>query len=57
MMNITPKQYLENLVNNKQCYDLDNGKVALYHKDIEHMAAYFDISVDVVKHFCLLPSH
>jgi len=47
MMNITPKQYLENLVNNKQCYDLDNGKVALYHKDIEHMAAYFDISVDV----------
>jgi hypothetical protein len=46
-MNITPKQYLENLVNNKQCYDLDNGKVALYHKDIEHMAAYFDISVDV----------
>lgn len=47
MMNITPKQYLENLINNKQCYDLDNGKVALYHKDIEHMAAYFDISVDV----------
>jgi hypothetical protein len=46
-MNITPKQYLENLINNKQCYDLDNGKVALYHKDIEHMAAYFDISVDV----------
>ena len=46
-MNITPKQYLENLVNNKQCYDLDNGKVALYHKDIEHMAAYFDISVAV----------
>ncbi len=44
---MTPKQYLENLVNHKQCYDLDNGKVALYHKDIEHMAAYFDISVDV----------
>lgn len=47
MINMTPKQYLETLVNNKQCYDLDNGKVALYHKDIEHMAAYFDISVDV----------
>lgn len=44
---MTPKQYLENLINNKQCYDLDNGKVALYHKDIEHMAGYFDISVDV----------
>jgi hypothetical protein len=47
MINMTPKQYLENLINNKQCYDLDNGKVALYHKDIEHMAGYFDISVDV----------
>jgi hypothetical protein len=45
--NLTPKEYLENLINNKQCYDLDNGKVALYHKDIEHMAAYFDVSVDV----------
>jgi len=44
---MTPKQYLETLVNNKQCYDLDNGKVALYHKDIEQMAGYFDISVDV----------
>src|SRR5210317_811508 len=47
MNNINPKQYLENLIQNKQCYDLDNGKVALYHKDIEHMAAYFDISTDV----------
>lgn len=47
MINMTPKQYLETLVNNKQCYDLDNGKVALYHKDIEQMAGYFDISVDV----------
>ena len=45
--NLTPKEYLETLINNKQCYDLDNGKVALYHKDIEHMAAYFDVSVDV----------
>lgn len=44
---MTPKKYLENLINNKQCYDLDNGKVALYHKDIEQMAVYFDISVDV----------
>ena len=44
---MTPKEYLETLINNKQCYDLDNGKVALYHKDIEHMAAYFDVSVDV----------
>jgi len=45
--NLTPKQYLESLIQNKQCYDLDNGKVALYHKDIEHMAAYFDITTDV----------
>ena len=45
--NLTPTQYLENLINQRQCYELDNGKVALYHKDIEHMAAYFDVSVDV----------
>jgi len=47
MINMTPKEYLETLINNKQCYDLDNGKVALYHKDIEQMAGYFDVSVDV----------
>lgn len=46
-MNITAKQYLEKLINDNQCYQLDNGKVALYHKDIEKMANYFGIETDV----------
>jgi len=47
MIDKTPKQYLEELINNHQCYQLDNGKVALYHKDIEHMANYYGIETDV----------
>jgi len=47
MNNITPKQYLEQLINDNQCYHLDNGKVALYHKDIEKMANYYGIETDV----------
>jgi len=47
MINKTPKQYLEELINNNQCYQLDNGKVALYHKDIEQMAYFYNIEVDV----------
>jgi hypothetical protein len=43
----TPKQYLEEIINKNQCYQLDNGKVALYHKDIEQMANYFGIETDV----------
>lgn len=47
MNSITPKQYLESLIEKNQCYQLDNGKVALYHKDIEHMANYYGIETDV----------
>lgn len=43
----TPRQYLEELLAKNQCYPLDNGKVALYHKDIEHMANYYGIETDV----------
>ena len=47
MIDKTPKQYLEELINNHQCYQLDNGKVALYHKDIEQMANTFGVETDV----------
>ena len=44
---MTPEQYVQQLIHEKKCYELDSGKVALYHSDIEKMAAYYNISVDV----------
>ena len=44
---MTPEQYVQQLIHEKKCYELDNGKVALYHSDIEKMAAYYNITVDV----------
>lgn len=44
---MTPDQYVQQLIHEKKCYELDSGKVALYHSDIEKMAAYYNITVDV----------
>ena len=44
---MTPEQYVQQLIHEKKCYELDSGKVALYHSDIEKMAAYYNITVDV----------
>ena len=44
---MTPEQYVQQLIHEKKCYELDSGKVALYHSDIEKMAAYYNIAVDV----------
>ena len=44
---MTPEQYVQQLIHENKCYELDNGKVALYHSDIEKMAAYYNIAVDV----------
>lgn len=44
---MNPKEYIDKLIKNKKCYTLDNGTVALYHKDIERMANYFNIATDV----------
>lgn len=42
-----PIEYINNLINKDKCYMLDNGKVALYHHDIEVMAAHYKVSVNV----------
>lgn len=44
---INPKEYINKLIAKGKCYELDNGLVALYHKDIERMANYFHIATDV----------
>lgn len=45
MMN--PKEYINKLIEKGKCYELENGLVALFHKDIERMANYFNIATDV----------
>jgi hypothetical protein len=44
---ITPEKYVQHLIEQNKCYSLDSGKVALYHSDVEKMAVYYNVSVDV----------
>jgi len=44
---MTPIEYIRKLIEDGRCYDLNNGNVAIYHKDIEHMAEAYNVTVDV----------
>lgn len=44
---MNPKEYINKLIAKGKCYELENGSIALYHKDIERMANHFNIKTDV----------
>jgi len=41
------QDYINELIKHGICYQLDNGKIALYHKDIELMARRFHVNIDI----------